>query len=82
MIPELTMFAAYNNLTTAIYENLMQLEIDIPFSLDKVSEHFLYNVLTLSMLGKNFLLSGKNKIAIFFLFFPENKIWHFMQIAI
>ena len=34
----------------------------------------------LSMLGKNFSRQYF-EIYFFFLFFPENKIWHFMQIA-
>ena len=30
------MYAAYTNLTTAVYQDLMQLSIDIPFSLNRV----------------------------------------------
>ena len=35
-------------------------------------------MLTLSMLGKNF---SRQHFEIFYLFFPENRLWHFMQIV-
>ena len=39
---------------------------------------FSWNLLTLSTLGKIF---SRRYFEIFFLFFPENRIWHFMQIV-
>ena len=42
-----------------------------------LSSHANPMVLTLRMLGKNF----SKHFEIFFLFFLENKIWHFMQIV-
>ena len=39
---------------------------------------YLKNYLTLSTLGKIF---SRRHFEIFFLFFPENRIWHFMQIV-
>ena len=36
------------------------------------------NSLTFSTLGKKF---SRQYFKVFFLFFPENKLWHFMQIV-
>ena len=38
----------------------------------------MYAFLTITTLLAN---SADNKLVIFFLFFPENRIWHFMQIV-
>ena len=56
----------------------IDLHLVLLLSYNSLLYDFISIILTLRMLGKVF---SRQHIEIFFLFFLENKIWHFMQIV-